>query len=108
MPKINLNFKKVSLMRGGSFLGWGQSAHRDWKIILTGFIVAVLFSLLFSFLVFKQINNAGGSTASQNGTIENSSIDTTLLKKIISYYDDQSKKFEKIKSNKISLPDPSI
>ncbi len=108
MPKINLNFKKFSLMRGGSFLGWGQSAHRDWKIILSGFIVAVLFSLLFSFLVFKQINNVGGSTASQSGTIENSSIDTALLKKIISYYDDQAKKFEKIKPSKSAIPDPSI
>lgn len=95
-------------MRGGSFLGWGQSAHRDWKIILTGFIVVVLFSLFFSFLVFKQINNVGNSTTPQNGIVENSSIDTILLKKIISYYDDQAKKFEKIKSNKISLPDPSI
>jgi len=108
MTKINLNFKKVSLMRGGSFLGWGQSAHRDWKIILSGFILAIIFSLLFSFLVFKQINNAGDSGFLQNETVQNGALDTTLLKKIILYYDDQAKKFEKIKSNKSTLSDPSI
>ncbi|GEM_PF-5658044 len=108
MPKINLHFKKVSLMRSGSFLGWGQSAHRDWKIILSGFIVVVLFSLLFSFLVFKQINNVEAPVVMQNETLENSLIDTALLKKIILYYDDQAKKFEKIKSTRSTLPDPSI
>lgn len=95
-------------MRSGSFLGWGQSAHRDWKIILSGFIVAVIFSLLFSFLVFKQINNAGNSTALQTETVQNGVLDTTLLKKIILYYEDQAKKFEKIKSTKNTLPDPSV
>ena len=41
--KINLDlFKKFSLMKGGSFLGFGLSAHRDWKIILSGFIVVVV------------------------------------------------------------------
>lgn len=95
-------------MRGGSFLGWGQSAHRDWKIILSGFILAIIFSLLFSFLVFKQINNAGDSGFLQNETVQNGALDTTLLKKIILYYDDQAKKFEKIKSNKSTLSDPSI
>lgn len=95
-------------MRGGSFLGWGQSAHRDWKIILSGFIVVVLFSFLFSFLVFRQINNVGASTVVQNETVENSVIDTILLKKIISYYEDQAKKFEKIKSTRSALIDPSI
>lgn len=108
MPKINLNFKKFSLMRGGSFLGWGQSAHRDWKIILSGFIIAILFSLLFSFLVFKQINNAGASVFEQSGTVRNDSLDTALLKKIILYYEEQTKKFEKIKSTKGALIDPSI
>lgn len=95
-------------MRGGSLLGWGQSAHRDWKIILSGFIISVLLSLLFSFLVFKQINNASTSVTGEARTVQNSSIDTVLLKKIILYYDDQAKKFEKIKSNQSTLPDPSI
>lgn len=95
-------------MRGGSFLGWGQSAHRDWKIILSGFIVVVLFSFLFSFLVFRQINNIGASVAVQSETVESSVIDTVLLKKIILYYEDQAKKFEKIKSTKNTLIDPSI
>lgn len=108
MTKINLNFKKFSLMRGGSFLGWGQSAHRDWKIILSGFILVVVFSLLFSFLVFKQINNAGDSLSLQNETVQNGALDTTLLKKIILYYEDQAQKFEKIKSTKNTLPDPSV
>lgn len=107
MPKINLTFKKFSLMRG-SFLGWGRSAHRDWKIILSGFIVAIIFSLFFSFLVFKQISNAKVSVTGQNETVQSGVIDTELLKKIILYYEDQAKKFEKIKSMKSTLVDPSI
>jgi len=107
MPKINLNLKKLSLMRGGSLFGFGLSAHRDWKIILSGFMILIILSAGFSFLVFQQINN-NTTGANQEEVVQNNSLDTELLKKTIIYYQEKAIKLEEIKSKKSTLADPAI
>jgi len=106
MFKINL--KKFSLMRGGSFLGFGLSPHRDWRIVLTGFAILVLLVLGMSSLVFYRTNSNSGSAGVQVESSPRNTLNLERLKKTVDYYKDKETKFEEIKSTKGNLLDPSI
>jgi len=105
---LKINLKKFSLMRGGSFLGFGLAPHRDWKIILSGFIVLILLIIGFGSFLFYKTNYNGWSIDNQKETTRLNSLDLDRLGKAVTYYKDKATKFEEIKSNRGTTPDPSI
>ncbi|OHA91007.1 MAG: hypothetical protein A2832_00260 [Candidatus Zambryskibacteria bacterium RIFCSPHIGHO2_01_FULL_44_22b] len=77
----------------------------DWKIVFTSTLILVIIAVALSILVFVKIDK---EEVFVSGYGANRALDTSLLEDTVDYYENKAEEFEKIKTNKTSVVDPSI
>lgn len=108
----NSNFKKNI----GKFFGDKRkfsgskeiNPQRDWKIILIAFTAISFTIIAFSVYAYWRINSGGFFITSDKEEFPIETIDRSELKKIIKFYEAKSQLFQKLKSEKSKVIDPSL
>lgn len=108
----NLNFKKNI----GRFLGKAHkfsgteeiNPQRDWKTILTVFTAISFMVIVFSSYLYWRIGSGGFFIISSKEELPIETIDRSELKAIIKFYEAKSQSFQKLKSEKLEVIDPSL
>ena len=89
-----------------SFANIGSDADKDWRIILSFFIVGVIMSLFWHIDLYLNIGSSGNSTSTQ-GVVDKTMVNTTVLSQMIDTYGKRADEFHIIENNKKVLIDPA-
>lgn len=108
MNNLQNLFKRFHITTQGRLFGFGTSPEADWKIIFsfgTILVLVVIFLSVYLFLVSDNWKSPGaGNPYSQEGGVLNAD----LLRETVLYYENKALDFERIKLEKVEIPDPSI
>lgn len=105
--KLTLFNKKFNWNLGGGLLKLGTSQEADWKIIFISTVILVTLVIALSVFIFIKIDK--GEIFSVKETIrDGEGLDLSLLRDTVSYYENKTLEFEKIKSSKPEGIDPSL
>src|SRR3989344_5765629 len=96
MENLQTSFKKLNWKTNGKLFGFGTSPEADWKIIFISTVALALLVIIISAFIFIKIDK-GEKT-----------LDISLLKKTVSYYQGKAVEFERIKRASTPAVDPSL
>ena len=99
-------FSKIDFKE--SHLNLGRGPERDWKIIFISIIILALVAISLSVYIFIKIDKGEIFVVRQSEEDKAKSLDISLLKKTVSYYQDKAAKFERMKKERSTVADPSI
>jgi hypothetical protein len=106
--EISNIFKKLNLRRNGTFLGIGTNAESDWKVIFLSSLFLFVIVVILSTYLFIDINTGVATKDDEIAKSRDKSLNTALLTKVVEYYEGKQQNFDKIKSTKATVSDPSI
>ncbi len=83
--------------------------HRDWKIIITVFLLSFILLVVANIYFFTLVNNEKIFFKKRNGTVKNlSTMNISELKKTIDFFDNKAEKFKSLIDKKPKVVDPSL
>jgi len=82
--------------------------HRDWVVILVGFLIFVAFIISFSIFVFFKINKGEFFTVAQSGGSLVDTLDRNKLKEVVEEFNAKQAKFSELKNRGPVGSDPSL
>ncbi|MEX2013731.1 MAG: hypothetical protein WD896_00045 [Parcubacteria group bacterium] len=92
----------------GRPLGFGTSPEADWKIILVSTAVLSVLVIILSVYMFIKIDKGEIFVAEKSNEEETKALDTGLLRETVLYYEHKAAEFERIKSTRTFVADPSL
>jgi hypothetical protein len=107
MQELVSHSKKWNWKVNGRLFGFGSSPDIDWKIILVttiAFIILVVVSSIFLFVKVDKGSIFRVATVEQ----ESATLNVTLLKHVVSYYQNKALEFERLKGSVVPSIDPSL
>ena len=105
MQKFKDYFNKTKKYR----YQFGQDFNFDWLIAFIFFVVLGIGLMIFTIFSYK--NESASETINQAGDVPGQNLnllDTKLLQRIISYFEQDKIEIEKLSSNPTEIVDPSI
>ncbi len=104
MKKINLKiiWKKTK----HSFSNIGSDADKDWRIVLSLFIIFIFVSVIWHINVYIDIGGNDSLSLSEK-TSDKTEVNAAILAQMIEKYDKRAEEFQSIKTNKKVLIDPA-
>ena len=108
MINLYTSLKKFKWRVGGHLFGFGTSPQADWKIIFISTLVLTLLALVLSGFIFIKIDKGEIFVIDKPLEQRGKTLDISLLKEIISYYQGKAREFERIKSLVVPATDPSL
>ena len=108
MINLYTSLKKFKWRVGGHLFGFGVSPQADWKIIFISTLVLTLLALVLSGFIFIKIDKGEIFVIDKPLEQRGKTLDISLLKEIISYYQGKAREFERIKSLVVPATDPSL
>jgi|SRR3989344_9072915 len=100
--------KKLNWKVNGWLFGFGTSSEADWKIIFISTVVLAVLVIVLSVFIFIKINKGEIFVVKKSAEPEKKTLDLSLLRKTVSYYENKALEFERIRSVKTPAVDPSL
>ncbi|MES2223799.1 MAG: hypothetical protein V4469_02590 [Patescibacteria group bacterium] len=97
---ITIFFKKIK----HSFANIGSDADKDWKIVLSLFMLSILISIIWHTNLYLNIGTSDNTISSEAAK---SPINTKALGGMIVKYDDRAGEFQTIATDKKVFVDPA-
>lgn len=104
--KISLN--KLNRKIHGRLFGLGSNPETDWKIIFVSTLVLAVLVVVLSVFIFMKIDKGEIFVVEKSNEQGEKSLDTSLLKETVSYYENKAREFERIKGLIVPAVDPSL
>ena len=108
MENQQTSFKKLHWKTNGRLFGFGLNPEADWKIIFISTSILVVLAILLSVFMFIKIDNGEIFLVKRPAEEGEKTLDISLLRETVSYYQNKALEFERIKSLKIPAVDPSL
>ena len=106
-PRISL--KKLNWKVEGRLFGFGTSAEADWKIIFISTTALLVCVIILSVFMFIKINKGGIFVVEKLVEQKEKTLDVSLLKETVLYYQNKALEFEKMKiATTTRVIDPSL
>jgi len=100
--------KKLYLNANRWLLGFGTSPEADWKIIFFSALILVVVAIALSAFIFIKINKGEIFVVEKPDGQSERTLDLTLLRKTVSYYQGKARVFESVKNKVVPSVDPSL
>src|SRR3989338_2011453 len=108
MDNLHAFFARLNLKKNGRLFGYGTSPEADWKIIFVSTAVLAVLMIGFSIFIFFKIDREEIFVVKEQVEQGSKTLDLSLLKETVSYYQNKALEFERIKKAKTSAVDPSL
>ena len=108
MINLHTSLKKFKWRVGGHLFGFGVSPQADWKIIFISTLVLTLLALVLSGFIFIKIDKGEIFVVDRPLEQRGKTLDISLLKETISYYQGKAREFERTKNLVVPATDPSL
>ena len=99
--------KKLTYTKGADALKMEITPYRDWRIVVWGFFVGLILAIWFNIYMLVKIDRDSFFTPAQksSGVIK---FNEEGLAKVIAWIDEKQAKFEKAKTEVVTIVDPSL
>ena len=108
MENLQTSFKKLNWKTDGRLFGFGTSPEADWKIIFISTVALALLVIIISAFIFIKIDKGEIFVVEQSDEQGEKTLDISLLKETVSYYEGKAVEFERIKRASTPAVDPSL
>lgn len=108
MDNLQTSFKKLNWETNGKLFGFGTSPEADWKIIFISTVVLALSVIILSAFIFIKIDKGEIFVVEQSDEQGEKTLDISLLKETVSYYEGKAVEFERIRRGSTPAVDPSL
>ena len=108
MDNLRTSFARLNLKKNGRFLGYGTSPEADWRIIFASTAILAVLIIGLSAFIFIKIDRGEIFVVKESAEQGDKTLDLSLLKETVSYYQNKALEFERIKRAKTSAADPSL
>lgn len=105
--RIKEELKKLFSSKGSDPMKMEFTPYRDWRIVAMLFFVGLVASLGFNIYMSIEINRDSFFTATQKGG-EEVALDKEGLEKVLAGFAEKESTFEKVKTEGVSVVDPSL
>ena len=88
--------------------GFGTSPEADWKIIFVSTMILAVLVIASNIFIFIKINKGEIFVVEKSAEEGDKTLDLSLIRKTVSYYQNKALEFERIKRAKTPATDPSL
>lgn len=108
MKNLHTFFRKSNWGTNGRLFGFGTSPEADWKIIFISAVLLIILAIASSVFIFVKIDKGEVFALDKSLERKGETLNISLLRETVSYYQNKASEFEKIKNTKVSAVDPSL
>ena len=108
MENLKKSFKKINWKINGRLFGFGTNPEIDWKIIFISTVVLATAVIILSIFIFIKIDKGEIFVVKKQVEEVGETLDITILRNTVSYYQNKALEFESIKNSKPVSSDPSL
>lgn len=108
MDNLRASFARLNLKKNGRFLGYSTSPEADWGIIFVSAAILTVLIIGLSTFIFIKIDRGEIFVVKKLAGEGDKTLDLSILKETVSYYQNKALEFERIKRAKTSTVDPSL
>ena len=108
MKNPRASIKKLNWKVNGQLFGFGTSPEADWKIIFISTTILAVFVIALSVFMFIKIDRKGIFVVERSTGGRGTTLDVSLLRETILYYQNKAFEFKRIKSAITPATDPSL
>ncbi|KKQ82936.1 MAG: hypothetical protein UT07_C0014G0012 [Parcubacteria group bacterium GW2011_GWB1_38_8] len=107
MDILHTFFSKL-IFRKKSFVKLDSNPEIDWKIIFISTAILVIITIISSVYMFIKIDKGEIFLVKKMGDDKTRTLDISILRETVSYYQNKAIEFERLKSKRVSTVDPSL
>lgn len=100
-------FSRITNIKRLEFKSVSSKARFDWKVMIIIFFFIWIGVIVYSTTIFFDIDKGTFFTSEVVQNQQTSIINKKTLDTVITMFEEKSKKLEELKTNTVSIPDPS-